>query len=453
MKIAWVTPRLLRSAIGRESMTITAGLAARGHHVTLIGSEWQKPEEPLHPTVLPSLHWSDVAVERLRADFDLVVVNFGDNHPFHGGAFALLDHAPCLGIFHDFYLHNLFRGWLHARNLGSAAATHALVTTYGEGIRDLIEGRGLDDLDLTELAARAPMTEWIASRCAGALAHAEFYVGRLEAGCPGPIGVADLPVAPRGVSPLRPRIGGDLVALTVGVMNPNKCVDLVIRAIANSATLRQRLRYRLVGPIEVAERERLEGLAQTLDYGGLTIVGAVDDASLTLELEKADIVCCLRKPILEGASGSAIEGLLSGRPTLVADAGFYGGLPDRVVAKAPADLPVEAIERTLEALAVDEPGRRRLGEAARAWATSTFHLDRYLDVLERLMPATMAAAPVLDVGTAIGCELRQLGLRADDAVVGRIGGIMDELFGGPRRAARLRSGLDGDIGRACDLSA
>jgi glycosyltransferase involved in cell wall biosynthesis len=430
MKIAWGTPRLRRSAIGRDSLGITRGLVERGHDVTIIGLERDKPAgEDFHPSDLRSLHWSETPLAELRAQFDVVVVNVGDNYLFHGGAFALLDHAPCLGIFHDFYLHNLFRGWLAARDLGLEAARRELTATYGEGIADLVDGRSLDDLPLEEIAERAPMTEWIAGRCAGALAHAPFYLDRLASDCPGPIGLADLPVAARGVAPLKRRPNKDLIALTVGVMNPNKCADRVIQAIAGSPTLRSALRYRLVGPIEPSERARLEAVAAGLDYHGLTIVGAVDDAELTGELDAADIICCLRRPILEGASGSAIEALLSGRPTLVADAGFYAGLPDHVVVKAPADLPIAALQHCLETLAADEPGRRRLGKIARDWATSTFCLDRYLDELERLMPDTQAASPILDVGAAFGRELRDLGLRPDDAAVARLGAILDNMTG------------------------
>jgi glycosyltransferase involved in cell wall biosynthesis len=398
--------------------------------VTLIGLEWARPDDgDLHPTELRSLHWSQAPLAELKDQFDVVVVNLGDNYLFHGGAFALLDKAPCLGIFHDFYLHNLFRGWLQAHDLGLEAAEEQLVATYGAGVRDLLDGRGLDDLPLPEIAARAPMTEWIAGRCAGALAHAPFYVDRLASSCPGPIDVADLPVASRGVPPLQPRPGGDLVALTVGVMNPNKCADRVIQAIAASPSLTAGLRYRLVGPIEPAERARLESLALGLNYPGLTIVGPVDDRELTRELERADIICCLRMPILEGASGSAIEGLLSGRPTVVADAGFYAGLPDHLVAKAPADLPVAALRHILETLAADEPARQRQGRDARDWAASTFRVDRYLDVLERLMPAVQAATPILEVAAAFGRELRALGLAADDAAVGRLGAVLDEMTG------------------------
>lgn len=430
MKIAWGTPRLRRSAIGRDSLGITRGLAERGHDVTVIGLERDKPAyEELHPSDLRSLHWSEAPLIDLRAQFDVVVVNLGDNYLFHGGAFALLEQAPCLGIFHDFFLHNLFRGWLEARGLGLEAAQRELIATYGEDVRTLLDGRGLDDLPLDEIAARAPMTEWLAGRCAGALAHAPFYLDRLASHCPGPIGLADLPVAARGVPPLRRRPNRDVIALTVGVMNPNKCADRVIQAIAASPTLRSTLRYRLVGPIEPSERARLEAIAAGVGYQGLIIVGAVDDAELTRELDTADIVCCLRRPILEGASGSAIEGLLSGRPTLVADAGFYAGLPDHVVIKAPADLPIEALQLSLEALTADEPARRRLGKVAREWAMSTFGLDRYLDVLERLMPETQAATPILEVGAIFGRELRDLGLAPDDAAVTRLGAILDTIAG------------------------
>ena len=217
-------------------------------------------------------------------------------------------------------------------------------------------------------------------------------------------------------------------AITLGHMNPNKCAGEVIQAICASPTLKARLSYTLVGPIEPDEQARLEGLAKDGGFEGLAILGRVDDETLTASLEAADIICCLRKPVLEGASASAIEGMLSGRPTVVANAGFYGELPDDLVFKVGADVAVEDLTAVLERLVEDEPLRRSTGAAASAWAEDHFSIARYTDALEALMQQTVDALPLLGVGAAFGRELAGFGLGAQDPCVEHIAKTISPLL-------------------------
>jgi hypothetical protein len=158
----------------------------------------------------------------------------------------------------------------------------------------------------------------------------------------------------------------------------------------------------------------------------------VDDAALETHLEASDIICCLRRPILEGASGSAIEGLLAGRPVVVADAGFYGELPDDIVFKVPAEVDPARLAAELERLCDDAFLRRTAGAKARAWAEGHFSVAAYLEVLEPLMWATIAAEPVLAVGARLGAELTELDISADDPAVGRIEARLAILFASDR---------------------
>ena len=90
---------------------------------------------------------------------------------------------------------------------------------------------------------------------AGAVAHAEHYAGRLREVCPGPVDV--IPLAFGGFALPPPRdIGraGEVVVATVGHVNPNRRVADMLRAMADSAPLRERVRYRLIGAAEPAER-------------------------------------------------------------------------------------------------------------------------------------------------------------------------------------------------------
>ncbi|PIC01082.1 glycosyltransferase family 4 protein [Caulobacter sp. X] len=430
MKICWVTPFVLRSSIGRVSAAVTAALAARGHEVEILRCEDVEEDAPeaLHPTALPVRHWRQVDLTRLRDDFDVVIVNIGDNYPFHAGALAILDAAPCLGIFHDFYIYNLFSGWLHHNGLDYRRHDAEIVATYGpEAEPHAVAVRSGQMLDMGEIAATLPMTEWLARRCEAALAHARFYAPRLEAACAGPVSVTPLCCPDRETPPGPPRAKDRLTITTVGVMNPNKRVADVIRAIGGSDTLRA-CAYRLVGPISDDERARLEAVAAEVGFHNLVIDGAVDDATLDERLDEADIICALRKPVLEGASGSACEGMLSGRPTVVARAGFYGELPDDLVFKVDGEIVVEEIRAVLERLVDDAPLRRKTGDAARAWALKTLNAERYAEAVETLAQAQLTSRPLLAVGERIGHELRGFGLPPSDPSAVRIGATLQKLF-------------------------
>jgi glycosyltransferase involved in cell wall biosynthesis len=429
MKICWVTPFVLRSSIGRVSAAVTAALAARGHEVEILRCEdVDDAAEPLHPSRLPVRHWRAVDLTRLREDFDVVIVNIGDNYPFHAGALAILDAAPCLGIFHDFYIYNLFSGWLHHNGLDYRRHDAEIVATYGpEAETNAVAVRSGQMLDMGEIAAKLPMTEWLARRCEAALAHARFYASRLEAACAGPVDVTPLCCPDRETPPGPPKAKDRLTITTVGVMNPNKRLADVIRAIGGSEALKTCV-YRLVGPISDDERARLEAVAAEVGFDNLVIDGAVDDETLDQRLDEADIICALRKPVLEGASGSACEGMLSGRPTVVARAGFYGELPDDLVFKVDGEIVVDEIRQVLERLAGDAPLRRKTGEAARAWALETLNAERYAQAVENLAQVQITSRPLLAIGERIGHELRGFGLPPSDPSAARIGATLQKLF-------------------------
>jgi glycosyltransferase involved in cell wall biosynthesis len=427
MKLAWVTPVNLQSSIAGIGVDVAEGLAARGHRVEIWASEFgYDPEQPRHSTHLTIKPIGEVDFE--TTDVALAIVNFGDHFMFHAGCLEVLGRVAVVGVFHDFFLHNLFLGWLWGTDAPPDAHRAIVEALYGPGSLALSRRTQSGEIGPEEAAARIPMTEWAARRCQGAIVHADFYRPRIEAACPGPIDRAYLTSHGRKVPPLPKRRRERVVALTVGMMNPNKRCDAVIAAIGASEALRARVDYVLAGTIKDSERARLRALAAQAEVR-LTILGHVDDAELERRLAEADLIFCLRQPVLEGASGSAIEALMSGRPAVVVDAGFYAELPDELVVKVgPAIEPAE-LTQALERLVADEALRRRMGAAAAGWARETFTLERYLDVLEPVMKATAAALPRLRAFDRLGRLLGRMGLRPGDpaservfALLGKIGG-------------------------------
>jgi glycosyltransferase involved in cell wall biosynthesis len=429
MKLAIVTPFVRQSAIGRVNMAVSAALAALGHEVQIIRSESEFDRAAkLHPTALPVRHWSEVDLDKLRGEIDLAVVNVGDHYLFHGGIFPVLEKLPSLGVFHDFYLYNLFSGWLYAKKLDWQVHDGEVEAVYGQAGLEPARAARSGELDMGQIAGLIPMTEWVARRCTGAVSHAKYYRARLEAVCAGPVGDIPLCGAPRPAGPPNKRGKSGLTVVTLGVMNRNKCAGEVIQALAADEALRKTTRYRLVGAIADDERARLTALAAELDFGGLSIEGAVDDAGFEAAMADADIIACLRKPVLEGASGSVIDGMLSARPTIVADAGFYGELPDDLVVKVGADVEPAALTAALKRLAADPAGRDTMGKQARAYALTTLGPKEYAASLADAAQATLDALPLLETAERLGHRLAVLGLGEDHPSAARLAKAAQGLF-------------------------
>lgn len=430
MKIAWVTPFSSRSAIGRVSASATAALAQQGHDIIIVRSERERSDHlPTHATALPIHSWHDVDIRDLNMQFDVIVLNIGDNYALHAGIFPFIESPMCFGIFHDFFLYNLFNQWVALNKIGDEAHDQEVLATYGEGALAIAHEARRGEARLEDLAISLPMTEWIASRCGAALAHSQFYVGRIEASCPGPVGVAPLPFEARDVPPLLFRYHEEVVLATIGILNPNKCVAEVINAICGSPLLRQRCRYRLIGAVSDLERARLSRIAASGGFTKLDFLGEIDDAMLTKELVYSDALICLRKPVLEGASASAIEGMKSGRPLIVANAGFYRDLPDDLVFKVSASIDLLELTAMLERLATNESLRVESGARARAWAFENFTNARYVAAVEALAEDFIRAKPLLSLGHRVGRELGALGFKSDDPAIANLSKKMRELFG------------------------
>jgi len=299
MKIAWVTPFAARSAIGRVSSTVIDALCDRNHEVTIIRSEHAKLSQALsRATSVPMSWWQDLSPQKIYLETDVIVLNFGDNYDLHAGTLAFAGTVPCLGVFHDFYLYNLFNRWLVHNGLGEEVHNREARRVYGEGVVPLATKAWRDEATVEQIATSLPMTEWLGRRCGAALAHSQFYVHRLEASCPGPIAVAPLCFENREVKSLPKRNGTKITVTTIGIINPNKCAHSIIESIASSPLLRTHCEFRLVGAISDGERARLEVLCRDVGFRHLSILGEVDDTTLVAELERADIISCLREPVL-----------------------------------------------------------------------------------------------------------------------------------------------------------
>ncbi|MCW5770578.1 MAG: glycosyltransferase family 4 protein [Rhodospirillaceae bacterium] len=433
MRIAWFMPVAAGSAIGRFGRSIVAELAARGHAVAVFPSDAEMPAAPI-ACVAPIRRVEPDRIHALDAEFDAVIYNFGDNYLLHGGMFDALEAAPGIGIFHDVSIVNLFAAYAHARGWSPAEMQH-FVARYCGGAAAQRFGDWLGNATPIEDGDYIPLIAWLARKTWAAVAHSRSYVAALESACPGPVAAIPLAYRPE-ILPAPPaaqgKRGQDLVIVTVGHVNANKCSAEVIEAIAASPALRARTVYRLFGQCDEARHAQITALAAARGVR-VEFADERDDAALARCYESADIVCALRRPILEGASASAIEGLLSGRPVVVADAGFYAELPDRHVVKVPASVPVPALTAALKRLAAKPAWRHACGLGARQWAWDFFAPARYCDALEAFLDTYIEAKPLLRLGARIGTAAAAFGFAADEPAIGSIAAAATRLFKGVPR--------------------
>lgn len=413
MRLAWATPFNAHSAIARFSRDVCHELASRGIDVEILRTESLQSEDI---EVLPSkltVHQASTRItdEFLRS-FDATIVNIGNHAPFHFHALQMLACSPLIGVIHDADL----------RDFASELAKEGL--HLGLLARDLpsrLQAPFLDD----PIAAE---TMLFASQSCACVAHGPHYVDMLKAACPGPVANIPLCYPDLGAIDPQPSRDGRLIVTTFGMINANKQPDRVMRAIAASPELKARATYRLVGPIEDAQRRMLDALADELGLNPLEIHGRVSDERLCELLATSDVICCLRHPVSEGGSASLITALFAGRPLIVPRYASYDTVPDRLVWKVSYSNREDDVSAALQAIYQDRAAAEQRVKTAKEWALNTYSAKSYADRLLPLIDAAIARAPLIEVGRSIGSTLERMTVAPADTASQRIDLQIERLF-------------------------
>jgi len=425
MKIVFFTPVLKVSAIGRVSSLVVPQLLKLGHEVVVVRTE--DPgffEKPIHPFSCRVIFWTnEEQVLQLATQADLLVYQIGDHYPYHRGCLEWLPALPGVVSLHDNFLGNLFFPW--AEKIGRACAIEQICTLYGSEVAR----RFFDHADAASFISYAsefaPMTEWVASMASAVIIHSGWSIDRIKTACVGPIEVVplpyDAPYASYATNSRRQIMDGRrrVIALTIGHVNANKRYTSVIKAIGMSPLLRSCLTYRIVGAIEPPIKKDLQALAKELNVE-MVITGEVDDRTLADEIQQADVMCCLRWPVLEAASASTIEAMLYGKPAIVIDTGFYHELPDDCVLKVAIKSELTDLQRVLEYL-VDSPDEGiAIGKLASQYAHKTFRPDYYATRIIAMKQRLDRSQLILNAAQVFSDQLKNWGAKGDPEILASI---------------------------------
>lgn len=411
MKLVLFTPVQKTSAIARMARLVVKALSAGGHVVTVVRTESDETGlGEIFDFGVSVFDWRDTpAVRSATGSADGLVYQMGDHYPNHAGAVHWLRLQSGIVCLHDFFLGDLFYGWL---NGDVDRGTAELKRWYGDAVaKEYFRYASSPDF-IAATHQTAPLTEWIASQASAVVSHSAWGMERVLTACPGPVRVVPLAYeAPSGAqaSPgTSAESGQRLRVLTVGHVNPNKRAEQVIRALGSDELLRNRATYTLAGAVQPEMRRHLEALALALCVD-LTVCGEVTDGELGRLLGQADVVCCLRNPTLEAASASTIEAMLSARAVIVEDAGFYAELPDNCVLKIRPDHEEKDLRDALLSLANEPLAAKAMGARASVWAKQTFTAENYASQLLELLPLSQKSMLLAETMQAYARQLEHWG--------------------------------------------
>ncbi len=416
MRVAVLTPLDERSAIAAYLLPVLDEVA-RQWDLEVWYPACDRPRWTHHPT---RPFWDGAAAARELAGHDLVVHVVG-NSALHLEVVRAARRRPGLVVLHDGALVHLVAA------LDQQAGTTFLadaVSGGGDAAREshrrYLAG---DGRELQRLAGMLPLTDVVLQDSLGVLTHSHWMARRLLGQTLGQVSVARLPsLVPPDPAPAPAggaKAGGDdadVVLVVAGVVNANKCVDRLIRAVAGSDVLRRRMTVRVVGPVDRSVGTGLVELAGREGVGErVELLGGLARAGYEAVLAGADVFACLRDPVLEAASASLLETMSTGRPVVVYGHGHYAELPADVVVAVDPAAGTAALTEALERLVTDPEAARATGLRGAAHVTACHDTGQYAEALVAAGHAALAAEPLVAAVARRRRDLVAAGLAGDAA--------------------------------------
>ncbi|MFT2096452.1 glycosyltransferase [Acidiphilium multivorum] len=303
-------------------------------------------------------------------EFDRIVYQFG-NSPLHAHMVDLLEQFPGVVVLHDFYLSSLqaYRAGHDQRKLFDALRRDHGIAAAGDWIAG---GDGA-------AFGKYPLNLQILQDALGIIVHSE-HSKALADHWYGPSSSADWRVIPHVRTPAadvsreqaRTQLGlgeDDLLVCSFGFLDPTKLNHRLLEAWLDSPVAsRPGARLVFVGENHGAAygRALLDRIAQAGAREAVQITGWGDRARFQTYLAAADIAVQLRANTRGETSGSVLDCMNHGVPTIVNAHGTMGELDRSAVWMLQDEFDQADLLDALNTLAKDADRRRDLGDRARS---------------------------------------------------------------------------------------
>ncbi len=421
MNFVLVTPASQSSAIATTSDLLKLHLEKLGHRVGVVCSEAEGQLESRRQDFAGNaVNWDDyIRVPKIMTSNDMIIYQIGNYYDYHKGVLELMQKYPGIVIFHDYMLTNLFLDF--CKLTSSAEKSQVIDDCYGEGATKHFEQMVHNKNYISIAAKDFPMTEWIARSALGSLVHSDIANDRFLRSCPGPIAVTPLlykTTLPYDGKPKLSSQSNKHTLLTFGHINVNKRCKSIITALGKNPSLAKQWSYRLVGFVEERQRKILQEHANKLGVE-ISFTGQVSNEVLHHEINNADLVSCLRFPVLEMASASTIEAMLYGKVTMVSNVSHYKNLPDTVAIKIDISNEIDDLQRVLQKFCDDPLKHQSYGVQARAWVKQTHDPASYAATVVELAVQVKKLEEGRKLVSGINVQLQKWGVSADSSFIAR----------------------------------
>jgi glycosyltransferase involved in cell wall biosynthesis len=413
MRLAWFTPWPPQpSGVAGRSAELVPALAQHGHGIDVCVDEREVPVRssndggPPRPGIVRIQSAHDFVWRAGRGQYDLVVYQIG-NSRVHEFIWPYLVRWPGLAVLHDARLHHARgRALLASRSAATYRAEFAWSHPDVPGSAAELAAAGFDGT----YYYLWPMVRAVVSTSRLVGVHSRGAAAELQAVFPErPIQYVPLssgrpvPATPDERTRTRAELGlsGDSVVFGVfGALTPEKRVPQVLRAFRRTLARVPNTRLLLVGRSDPSlgwpELAESLGIGHTVHW-----LADLDDDRFERTIAAVDAVVNLRWPTALETSGTWLQALAAGRPTIVTDLVHQVDVPSldpRTWSASggdhsanPVTIGIDLLDEdhslalAMRRLAVDGTLRDQLGRSARAYWEAEHSMDRMISGYESLL--------------------------------------------------------------------
>lgn len=317
---------------------------------------------------------------------DLNVYNLGNNHLFHGSIWQVARRQPGAVILHDFRLHEFFDSLYRNQWQDTEGYLAQMEAHYGEqALREASAALKNGATSIQSLIERYPLTALALENSLAALVHTKEAFDELKQANRWLVAYAPLPF-PTTLQPrtkgrsTRPHAPGHPYRLIVfGFINRNRRLDALLQALAQFPR-KDRFVLDIYG--EIWDLAHIRQQIQSLGLGRqVNLHGFVSEPDLDRALANTDLAINLRYPTVGEASISQLRIWAHALPTLVTRIGWYGSIPDDIVAHVRHEHEVQDIQEHLKAFLAAPDRFAQMGKQGRRLLEDQHTVERYVEAL------------------------------------------------------------------------